>query len=129
MTSRIWPSLMILVVCLGLVGYAFAQNRDKNEARERHEHKEAREARETRLRHEHKEAREAREARLRHEREVREARLRHEHEEAREHHIHQVPGHVSTTNTHQPQGWDKGKKTGWGHCDVPAGHTKPADCK
>ena len=28
-----------------------------------------------------------------------------------------------------PPGWSKGKKTGWGHCDVPPGHPKPADCK
>jgi len=138
MNARIWRSLMILVVCLGLpAGYALAQNRDqgkdrdrdKHEARERQEHKEARESREARLRHEREEAREAR---LRHEREERERHRRHEREEAREHHIHQGPGHVSptsTTGTHQPPGWNKGKKTGWGHCDVPPGHAKPADCK
>ena len=112
MNARIWPRLMILVVCVGLpAGYAFAQNRDQHEARERQEHKEAREAREARLRHEREEGREAR---LRHEREeAREARLRHEREEAREH----------------PAGWNKGKKTGWDHCHVPPGQVKPADCR
>jgi hypothetical protein len=112
---------MILVVCLGLpAGYAFAQNRDHGKDKDRDKH-------EARERREHKEAREHR---LGHEREeAREARLRHERVEAREHHIHQGPGYVSPTSTHQPSGWNKGKKAGWGHCDVPPGHAKPADCK
>jgi len=28
----------------------------------------------------------------------------------------------------RPAGWDKGKKTGWGNCDVPPGQAKPAGC-
>ena len=120
MNARIWPRLMLLGVCLGLpASYALAENhdhgkdkdREKHEAAERREHREAREAREARLRHEREEAREAR---MRHEREeAREARLRRERQQAHEH----------------PAGWNKGKRTGWDHCDVPPGHAKPADCK
>lgn len=28
----------------------------------------------------------------------------------------------------RPRGWDKGKKTGWGDCDVPPGQAKKVGC-
>lgn len=28
----------------------------------------------------------------------------------------------------RPRGWDKGKKTGWGNCDVPPGQAKKIGC-
>ncbi len=33
------------------------------------------------------------------------------------------------TGDDRPAGWDKGKKTGWGDCDVPPGQAKPEGCK
>lgn len=31
-------------------------------------------------------------------------------------------------NDQRPRGWDKGKKTGWGNCDVPPGQAKKMGC-
>lgn len=30
--------------------------------------------------------------------------------------------------THRPPGWDRGRKTGWGACDLPPGQAKKAGC-
>ncbi len=36
---------------------------------------------------------------------------------------------VLGTAAQQPPGWDKGRKTGWGDCDVPPGQAKKAGCQ
>jgi Ni/Co efflux regulator RcnB len=35
---------------------------------------------------------------------------------------------LGSTNTSRPPGWSKGKKTGWGNCDVPPGQVKKYGC-
>lgn len=30
--------------------------------------------------------------------------------------------------THRPQGWDRGRKVGWGNCDLPPGLAKKYGC-
>jgi hypothetical protein len=35
---------------------------------------------------------------------------------------------ASTGPSSRPPGWDKGKKTGWGNCDVPPGQAKKSGC-
>jgi hypothetical protein len=37
--------------------------------------------------------------------------------------------HNRTANNGRPPGWDKGKKTGWGNCDVPPGQAKKEGCR
>jgi Ni/Co efflux regulator RcnB len=37
--------------------------------------------------------------------------------------------HGRTANNGRPPGWDKGKKTGWGNCDVPPGQAKKEGCR
>ena len=34
----------------------------------------------------------------------------------------------SASDSGRPPGWDKGKKTGWGDCDVPPGQAKKQGC-
>jgi hypothetical protein len=36
--------------------------------------------------------------------------------------------HDRDNNDKRPAGWDKGKKTGWGDCDVPPGQVKKLGC-
>ena len=36
--------------------------------------------------------------------------------------------HGRVANHSRPPGWDKGKKTGWGNCDVPPGQAKKQGC-
>lgn len=36
--------------------------------------------------------------------------------------------HGKVANNGRPPGWDKGKKTGWGNCDVPPGQAKKQGC-
>ena len=36
--------------------------------------------------------------------------------------------HGRVANNGRPPGWDKGKKTGWGNCDVPPGQAKKQGC-
>ena len=36
--------------------------------------------------------------------------------------------HAKVDNNGRPPGWDKGKKTGWGNCDVPPGQAKKQGC-
>src|SRR6266404_1745522 len=33
-----------------------------------------------------------------------------------------------STDSSRPPGWDKGRKTGWGNCDVPPGQVKKYGC-
>jgi hypothetical protein len=33
---------------------------------------------------------------------------------------------VARHNDHRPPGWDRGKKVGWGNCNVPPGQAKKA---
>jgi hypothetical protein len=51
-------------------------------------------------------------------------------------HVHKGPGHVELGHIFpppeaqgRPPGWDKGKKTGWGNCDVPPGQAKKVGCE
>jgi hypothetical protein len=37
--------------------------------------------------------------------------------------------HGRVANNGRPPGWDKGKKTGWGNCDVPPGQAKKEGCR
>lgn len=37
--------------------------------------------------------------------------------------------HGRVANNGRPPGWDKGKKTGWGNCDVPPGQAKKQGCR
>jgi len=37
--------------------------------------------------------------------------------------------HGRATGEGRPPGWDKGKKTGWGNCDVPPGQAKKQGCR
>jgi Ni/Co efflux regulator RcnB len=36
--------------------------------------------------------------------------------------------HGQVASNGRPPGWDKGKKTGWGNCDVPPGQAKKQGC-
>jgi hypothetical protein len=56
--------------------------------------------------------------------------------DAKQHHEHDRDDYKGHDRDHdrddhakaRPAGWDKGKKTGWGNCDVPPGQAKPAGC-
>ena len=37
--------------------------------------------------------------------------------------------HGRVADKGRPPGWDKGKKTGWGNCDVPPGQAKKQGCR
>ena len=37
--------------------------------------------------------------------------------------------HGRVAHSGRPPGWDKGKKTGWGNCDVPPGQAKKQGCR
>jgi Ni/Co efflux regulator RcnB len=41
---------------------------------------------------------------------------------------HDRDDHGRVANNGRPPGWDKGKKTGWGNCDVPPGQAKKQGC-
>jgi hypothetical protein len=54
-------------------------------------------------------------------------------EKGDKHEKHDHDGHGRKDHDHdrpaaRPAGWDKGKKTGWGNCDVPPGQAKKVGC-
>ncbi len=118
-----WQGLLILLVCLGFSSFAFARGNERHErgdhrerarAEARHERwREARRDDRTRDRAEWRRREEARERYRREQRErwerERRARWQREHER-------------------RPPGWDHGRKTGWGDCDVPPGQARKSGC-
>jgi len=150
MSKLIWR-LIVLVVCLGTAAsYASAQTQTTDQSkppntvwkerieRERQRRDAARDRRsqlerERQLRLQR--AREARERRFGREREeARERRVLREREEARErmrrHHRRHHEREVEEAHErHTPPGWDKGKKTGWGDCNLPPGQAKKHGCE
>jgi hypothetical protein len=51
------------------------------------------------------------------------------HERAMSEHRQGKPAVLGTAPSQRPPGWDHGKKTGWGNCDVPPGQAKKAGCQ
>lgn len=55
------------------------------------------------------------------------------HIEVRDHDRVRGPNRVLFPRPHDlsnhPQGWDRGRKTGWGNCDVPPGLAKKFGCR
>ncbi|MFB3916469.1 MAG: hypothetical protein ACE14M_07060 [Terriglobales bacterium] len=113
MRTRMWRGLIASVVCLGLpASYAFAQGHGHGHGGKDKDSSE----RVVRDRH--------------HDRE----RVRERRKEVVQRHVHKGgPGHVELGHIfpepeRRPPGWDKGKKTGWGDCDVPPGQAKKVGC-